>query len=193
MSTATIAVTPDDLLRMPDEGQGWELVRGELREMNVSKESSRVSARITHFLEVHSESVAPGWVFPDAMSFRCFEDPSTIRRADAAWIPLSKMPVDTYEDEGYCTVVPDIVAEVVSPNDLAEEVEEKLEDWLGAGVKLVWIVHPVTRTIRVHRAGGGIAYLQDTDTLTAEGVLSNFAVPVVDLFRRPGEQSTQRQ
>ena len=44
MSIAEAPVlTPEELLLMPDEGQGFELVHGELREINVSKESSRAS------------------------------------------------------------------------------------------------------------------------------------------------------
>ena len=187
MSTAIISVGPDELLRMPDEGHGYELIRGELREMHVSKESSRISGTVYYWLQNHILAGTPGWAFPEGTSFRCFEHPTTVRRADAAYIPLSKMPVESYEDEGHCTTVPDIVAEVVSPNDLVDEVEEKLEDWLEAGVKIVWIVHPVTRTVRVHRADGGYAFLQLSDTLTAEGVLPNFSVPVAALFQRPGQ------
>ena len=188
MSIATAPITPEDLLLMPDEGQGYELVDGEVREMNVSKESSRTSGKISHFLEVYCETVAPGWVYPEGTSFRCFpDDPGRVRRADAAFISLARMPAETYEDEGHCSIVPDLVAEVVSPNDLAHEVQEKLEQWLDAGVKIVWIVQPETKTVRVHRADGGYAFLKEADTLTAEGVLPGFSIPVAKLFKKPGE------
>ena len=181
-------LTPEELLLMPDEGQGFELVHGELREVNVSKESSRVAGKISHFLEVYTESGHPGWVYPEGTSYKCFpDDPKGIRRADASFIALDRMPLETYEDEGHCTTVPDVVAEVVSPNDLNYEVEAKLGEWLAAGVKLVWIVNPEQKTIRTHRQDGGYAFLHATDTLTAEGVLPGFSCPVADLFRRPGE------
>jgi Uma2 family endonuclease len=96
------------------------------------------------------------------------------------------MPVETYVDEGYCTVVPDLVAEVISPTDFFTDVAVKRDQWLSAGVRIVWVVEPETRTIYVHRPDG-VAFLRSTDTLTAEGVLPGFAVPIADLFRKPGE------
>ena len=182
------ALTPEDLLLMPDEGQGFELVRGDLREMNVSRESSRVSSRISHLLESFVESGHPGWVFGEGTSYRCFsDDPKGTRRADASFIALDRMPLETYEDEGHTTTVPDIVAEVVSPDDLSHEVDEKRDEWLAAGVKIVWVVTPGVDTVEVYRQDGGHDFLRINDTLTAEGVLPGFSCPVADLFRRPGE------
>lgn len=188
MSIAAASITPEDLLLMPDEGRGYELVDGELREMAMSKESSRVSGRAFSVLDVFVEAHASGWVFPEGTSFRCFpDDPTCVRRADACFISLVRMPLATYEDEGHCTTAPDLVAEVVSPNDLSHEVEEKRDQWLDAGVKVVWIIHPNTKTIHVHRADGGYSFLKEADTLTAEGVLPGFSVPVAKLFKKPGE------
>ena len=188
MSIVEAPITPDELLLMPDEGQGYELVDGELRERIVSKESSRAAARIIHFLESFVDRGFPGWVYSEGNSYRCFtDDPTRVRRADVSYISIESMPVETYEDEGHCTTVPDLVAEVVSPNDLSVEVEAKRDQWLEAGVKIVWIVHPNTRTVHVHRADGGYSFLKAADTLTAEGVLPGFSVPVAKLFRKPGE------
>ena len=187
----TPVLTPEDLLRMPDEGQGFELVHGELREVNVSKESSRVSMRISHILETYVELGHPGWVFGEGTSYRCFpDDPNGTRRPDASFISIERMPVETYEDEGHCTTVPDLVAEVVSPNDLSHEVDEKRDEWLAAGVKIVWIVTPGVNTVEVYRNDGSHDFLRVNDTLTAEGVLPGFSCLVANLFRRPGETAT---
>jgi Uma2 family endonuclease len=187
------ALTPDDLLRMPDEGRGFELVHGELRELNRSKESSRVPGNIYFTIEKFTRERHPAWVFPEGTSYRCFpDDPGGTRRADASFIPVSRMPVETYEDEGHCTVVPDLVAEVVSPNDLSHEVDEKRDEWLAAGVKVVWIVTPGVNTVEVYYKDGGYAFLRAHDTLTAEGVLPGFSVPVAELFHKPGEVVTSK-
>jgi len=52
--------------------------------------------------------------------------------------------------EGHCPIAPDLAVEVVSPHDLYSEVEAKVNDYLGAGVSLVWVVDPPTRSVRVH-------------------------------------------
>jgi Uma2 family endonuclease len=129
----------------------------------------------------------PGWVYPEGTSYRCFpDDPKGYRRADASFISIDRMPPATYEDEGHCTTAPDLVVEVISPNDLAEELEEKREEWLAAGVKLVWIVSPTAKTIQVYRADGTSSLLRAADTLTAESVLPGFSCSVSELFRVPG-------
>lgn len=181
-------ITPDDLLRMRDGGKGLELVNGELKELNVSKESSHVAGQLFFRIKQFCDANQPAWVYPEGTSYRCFpDDAARVRRADTSLITLNRMPVAEYKDEGHCTTVPDLVAEVISPNDLAEEVDEKRDEWLAAGVRLVWIVSPATRTVRVHRADGGYAFLRNADALTAPDILPGFSCPVADLFRLPGE------
>lgn len=190
MSTtaAPTRVTPDDLLRMGDAGKGLELVNGELREVHVSKESSRVAGEIHFHLRTYTQARQVGWVFPEGTSYRCFAgDPSRVRKPDTSVITLSRMPPATYQDEGHCATVPDLVVEVVSPNDIADEVAEKIGEWLAAGVKVLWEVYPTTRTVRAHRPDGTIAVLRAGDTLTAPDLLPGFACPVADLFRLPGD------
>ena len=177
--------TPDDLLRMPDEGKGYELVDGRLQEMNVSAMSSHIGAKMVHRLMNHAESLQPGWVFQSDASFQCFaDDPNRVRRADAAFIAFDRFTAEQYEAEGHITVCPDLVVEVISPNDLAAEVNRKTEEWLQAGARLVWVIDPEAKLVFVHRPDGA-ADLRETDTLTGEPVLPGFSCAVADLFRLP--------
>lgn len=107
-----------------------------------------------------------------------------MRRADASFIHKDRLPL-IEELQGHCPVAPDIAAEVVSPNDLYYEVEEKVEEYLDAGVKLVWVVNPPTRTVRVHRADGTVTDLGEEDELSGEDVLPGFRCRVRDLFEDP--------
>ena len=43
--------------------------------------------------------------------------------------------------------MPDVVVEVILPNDLAEELFEKLDDYQSAGIPLIWVVNPVSRAV----------------------------------------------
>lgn len=190
MSTtaAPPTITPDEFYRMGDEGRGLELVDGELKGMNMSAESSRIGGRVYRQLENYSEAQHPGWAFPPETGFRCFpDDPGRVRKPDASFVALARMTREEYEGEGFIEVVPDLVAEVISPNDTAGDVDAKIRMWLAAGVKLLWEVYPKTRTVRAHRPGEPITPLRAADTLTADGVLPGFACPVADLFRLPGE------
>jgi Uma2 family endonuclease len=178
--------TPDDLLRLPDGGRGFELVDGELKELKVSFLSSFVAGEAYGQLRDHVKARQLGWVSPEGTSFRCFpDDEGRVRRADTAYHRLDRLTAAQAIREGFCSVVPDLVVEVVSPNDLAYEVNEKLNEWLDAGAQMVWVIDPVQQTIDAYWKDGTTRRFQRADTLTAEPVLPEFRVPVADLFKLP--------
>jgi Uma2 family endonuclease len=84
--------------------------------------------------------------------------------------------------EGYVRIAPDLAVEVISPNDLAYEVDDKVEEYLRAGVRLVWVVNPQTRTVRIHRADGSIAQRREGEDLTGDDVLPGFVCPLAAVF-----------
>jgi Uma2 family endonuclease len=184
-TTASQPITPDDLLRLPDEGRGFELVDGQLRERTMSAKSSYVAGRVYRAIDRHLETHPGGWLFPEGMSYRCFDDdPDLVRRPDVSFIALDRYAVDEFNEEGHCGTVPDLVVEVISPHDLVYDANAKLERWLRAGVKVVWLIDPNSRTVRVETPNAS-RRLGMQDTLTDESVLPGFSVPVAEFFRTP--------
>ncbi len=174
-------VSPEDLLNMPD-GEKYELVDGKLVERNMGWKSSWVGGRLFHQMSAFCDNHPLGLVAPADASYQCFPNaPKKVRRADASFIRKERLP-DADELEGHCRIAPDIVGEVVSPNDLYSEVEEKVEEYLEAGVRLVWVLNPPTRSIRVHRQDGTVTDLSENDDLSGEDVLPGFRCRVGDLF-----------
>lgn len=86
------------------------------------------------------------------------------------------------EDVGIMPIPPDFAVEVISPNDLAREVNKTVEEYLAAGFKLIWVVSPEMRMVDVYHADGGIARLRANDAITAESVLPEFRCQVADFF-----------
>ena len=180
--------TPDDLLRMPDEGKGFELVNGELKELNVSFLSNFVAGEVYGALRDHAKPRRLGWISREGTSFQCFsDDPDRVRRADVALHRLDRLTTEQATAEGHMRIVPDMVVEVISPNDLAYEVNEKRKEWLSAGVQLVWVIDPVRQIIQAFRADRRLREFERTDIVTAEPVLPDFQVPASDLFKLPTE------
>jgi Uma2 family endonuclease len=70
----------------------------------------------------------------------------------------------------------------VVPNDLYEEVDEKVDEWLAAGVPIVWVVNPRNRTVKVHRPDGETTKLDEQDELTADAIVPGFHCRVGVLF-----------
>jgi Uma2 family endonuclease len=176
--------TPEDLLNMPD-GDNYELVDGELVERNMGWNSSWVGGRLHYLLTAFCDANRLGLVAPADASYQCFPNsPNKVRKPDASFIRRERVPPKE-EREGHCRIAPDLVAEVVSPKDTYSEVEEKVAEYLSAGVRIVWVIDPPTRTVRVHRANGTVTDLREADELDGEDVIPGFRCRVGELFLEP--------
>jgi Uma2 family endonuclease len=179
--TETKSYTPDDLLAMPD-GDRYELVDGKLVELNVSALSSIVSARLLSQLSSFCEPNRVAWIFASDLGYRCFPGhPRKVRKPDVSLILRDRLPAEQLT-EGFLTIPPDLAIEVVSPNDLAYDVEQKIQEYRMAGVRLVWVVYPTTRTIRIFRRDGSTAMVSSSDELSGEDLLPGFRCLTDDLF-----------
>lgn len=183
MSTAsTRTYTPAELLTLPDAVR-FELVNGELVERPMGQRSSRIGGRLFFLLGMFNHQHRQGWLYPADASYQCFPDePGKVRKPDVSFIRKERQAVHE-EPEGHSHIAPDLAVEVLSPNDLADEIDEKVEDYLGAGVALVWVVHPRLRMVVVHRHDGTSAVRRENDELDGENVLPGFRCRVSELFR----------
>lgn len=176
--------TADDLLAMSD-GENYELVNGQLVERNRSQESSWVGGKVFRKLADFAEDRRLGWAFPDGTSYQCFQhledDPERTRRPDASVILWDRLPGGPAR-KGHTRIAPDLVVEVVSPNDEAYKIEDKVHEWFGAGVREVWVVMPPSRTVTVRRPDGRERILHENDELTADDLIPGFRCHVGDLF-----------
>ena len=181
MIAASTPITPEQLLRMPD-GDLYELVAGKLKERNLGYKSGRVSGQLLYLLLQYVREHNLGRVANADASFQCYpDDPTKVRRPDISYLSFATLPPDQ-EPTGHCRVAPDLAVEVNSPNDVFEDVAFKAGEYLAAGVKLVWVVDPLTETVYVYSPGGGGRILTNRDELTGEEVLPGFACPVSELF-----------
>lgn len=187
-----VAFDTEEYEELPDAEpalpRGFEFVDGQLEELNVSFLSTFLAGRCYKHLANFVEPRRLGWVTPEGTSYRCFpDDPTRVRRADTAFHRLEKVTTEQALTEGYMSVVPDLVVEVVSPHDIADAVNRKLLEWMRAGVSLVWIVHPLDRTIHAYTSPSGVRLFTEADILTAEPVLPEFRVPMAELFQLPAQ------
>ena len=182
-SVASQRYTPEDLLAMPD-GHRFDLVDGHLVERNVGAESSWIALQINRYMGNYAETSQHGLVLGPDCGYQIFpDDPNRVRFPDGSFIRSGRLPNDVLP-RGHIRIVPDLVLEVVSPNDLAWEVDMKVTEYLQAGVPLVWVFYPDTRTVSVYRAGGKAARLGVGETLYDAEVLPGFTCPVADVFLR---------
>ena len=99
------------------------------------------------------------------------------RKPDVAFVAG---PIPT-EPEAILALAPTLAVEIISPNNTAQEMEDKVCEYLAAGTQLVWLAFPESRTVIAFWADGG-AVFRAGDTITAEPALPGFACPVSALF-----------
>jgi Uma2 family endonuclease len=83
---------------------------------------------------------------------------------------------------GYFRGAPDLAIEVISPNDLYDEVDEKVAEWLEHGTRMVIVVNPRRKRVAVHRPGRDVRILGVEDILDGEDVVPGWTLAVRDLF-----------
>ena len=186
-----IRYTPEDLLSMPD-GKNYELVDGRLEERDMGAESSWIEGWIYFQLMMFCEEHRLGRVWPSSNGYQCFPHaPGRVRRPDVSFIRAGRLPGDELP-KGHVRIAPDLAVEVVSPRDLALELDEKLEDYQKAGVRLVWVVYPESRTVTIYRADGSVSRLHQDDVLSGEDVIPGFRCEVRSLSSRPRDRGEER-
>ncbi|MEX2560450.1 MAG: Uma2 family endonuclease [Pirellulales bacterium] len=108
-------------------------------------------------------------------------NPDRVVGPDAAFVASRSLPIQC-SAEGYLETIPDLVAEVRSKNDLQADLDEKVDDYLAAGVRVVWILDPYARTVTAHRRDTPPQVFAEQATLAAEDVVPGFGLVVADLF-----------
>ena len=183
MTETGLRMTADELMRLPERGMRYELIAGELHEMPPAGGDHgfvtlEASYRLRDFLREHAE--IGGGMFAAETGFRLARNPDTVRAPDVAYVRAERLPLARVR--GYPELAPDLVVEVVSPNDTASEIQTKVDEWLRAGSQLVWVLYPATRSVLAYQPDGAARVLHAEDTLTGEPVLPGFACRVGELF-----------
>lgn len=106
------------------------------------------------------------------------------RRPDVSFIRWERWPyaAGVFEDPPVWDVVPNAAAEVVSPSNTANEIEDKIVEYFAAGVQLVWVIYPLLQRVYVYRSPNEATILEFADELDGGDVLPGFKVKIAELF-----------
>jgi len=182
MSATLQTFTADELFQMPKDGFRYELVKGELRKMSpAGSEHGAIIINITVLLGQHVKSNKLGVCFGAETGFKIATDPDTVRAPDLAFISRERIPESDIPKK-FWPGAPDLAVEVLSPGDSYEEVDEKVEDWLMAGTRAVWIVNPRRRIVSVYRSMNDVKRLSESDELDGGDVVPGFRCKVSEIF-----------
>lgn len=177
-------ITPEELLLRPDEDR-YELVNGRLVEKPMGAYSDNVSMCIVGHLFPHCHARKLGAIQGPDTGYRCFpDDPNKVRKPDVSFIAAARLN-RALLPQGYLELAPDLAVESISPHESYYEVMRKVAEYLGAGVRLVWVANPHARTVTIHRANGTVTVLRDQDEITGEDVIPDFVCSIAEFFPPP--------
>lgn len=175
-------VTADELLRMSDREQDYELVRGRLISVSPATSiASMVAVNVLSEMHHYARDHRLGRCGGADWGFRLSSNPDTVRAPDAALVSGERIPAEGIP-EGYWEGAPDLAVEVRSPNDRPSEILTKVAEYLTAGTRLVWTLDPARHRTVVYRADGSVEVLGPDGELDGEDVLPGFRLPLANVW-----------
>jgi Uma2 family endonuclease len=179
--------TADEFWETFGETKRLELVKGVPTEMSPTGEAHMIiAAWLTYLLFGYVESHDLGIVTASEGGFILSADPTTVRAPDVGFVAKGRLTEPT--TERYFPGPPDLAVEIVSPNDRADEIHNKVMDFLSAGTRLVWVVYPSSKTVAVYPPDSAGHIFTAEDTLDGGSVLPGFSLPVREIFKKLREE-----
>lgn len=179
--------TERDLLEVLDrEGRICELVEGTLVEKTMGHQESRLAAvlitLLNNFLWQHDLGTVAGADGTLKLTT------GLLRVPDVSFVSWDRLPGGRYPDGPIPRLALDLAVEVISKGNTKAEMERKVREYFEAGTRVVWLVYPKTRTVRVYTGPGKPVVLKGGDRLEGGEVLPGFSVEVGELFERAGRR-----
>ena len=176
-------MTAEELWELPEKpGVRFELTKGELVEVPGAGALHNLIAALVYRLIFDFVSGRNlGLVFTDGAAYVLGRNPDRVRIPDVSVVLRAHVPEGGIP-EGFWPGAPDLAVEVVSPNDRAEDVYDKVRDYLDAGTPLVWVLWPKRQSLTVHTPDGRARDLGPEDALDGADVLPVFNLRVAELF-----------
>ena len=184
-SATNTPVTADELplvsARLSLLGKRTELVRGDLVVMApAGGRHGQIAHKFGLFIGNHVLERDLGWVFAAETGFLLRRSPDTVRAPDVGFVAGERLGTEI--PAGFLALAPDLAVEVVSRGDSTAAVRDKVQDWVEAGTRLVWVVYPEKRCVVAHRQDDEPETFSEDDTLSGVPVLSDFTIRVHELF-----------
>jgi Uma2 family endonuclease len=182
MATAEALMTAEEFGQRPDPGHPEELVQGRVIRMTPpDRRHGYVCLKAGRILGDWVDDHDLGWVMGNDSGVITERDPDTVRGADVAYYSFARLPRGDLSS-GYGPEVPELVVEVRSTHDRWRDVLEKVMEYLAAGVLVVLVLDPESRSAHIFGADQPPRTLGPEDELTFPGLLEGFTARVGRFF-----------
>ncbi len=139
----------------------------------------KIEVRLARLIDEHVEKSGVGWVLSGEVGIVTKRNPDRVRGADVAFISREQAPDIP---DGFLTIAPELVVEIVSPNDRWKDIREKIDEYFAIEVKQVWIVEPQPQQILAYTSPTEAVCYRTGEKLTAAHGLSGLEIAVDRIF-----------
>jgi Uma2 family endonuclease len=175
-------ITVERFGRLRDDDTRLELVRGRVvREPPAGGRHGTLAMRMGGVIERFVRRRRLGHTFAAETGFILTRDPATVRAPDIAFVAAGRLPSDRVP-AGFVPVAPDLAVEILSPSNDTRTVASKVTDYLNAGCRMVWVVDPAHRILRIHRPAVDATIVREHEFLEGADVLPGFRVALAALL-----------
>lgn len=178
---------PSTLERWPDlpDRKGYEYLDGRWVRIPLGNESNDIAAQLFRKLADFTERKKLGRAFAHEFGYQIWPNhPARYRKPDGSFIAQHRL-TGSEGREPLAHTAPDLAIEVISPSGRGWDVEEKVQEYFDAGVRLVWVVYPRRRSVLVNREDGTAVRLVGDAVLSGEDIIPGFKVKASELFPKP--------
>jgi Uma2 family endonuclease len=182
MATTEKLLTAEEFEALLNDGKRYELIDGELREMPPTAHwHGEVESKLVIRLGSHVEAHRLGIISCGETLFIVRRNPDRVRAADITFIRQERVP-PLEARQHIMEVIPDLVVEILSKHDTVAEINDKIDDWLNAGVQMLWIADPFRRTVTIYQPGRDPVLLGERAILEGDPVVQGFRCAVAEIF-----------
>jgi len=173
-------ITGEELARMSNLGR-YELIDGRIVPMSPTGDAHGGYEGNFYFaLRMFVDAHQLGKVRVGEVGIYTRRDPDRVRGADVLFISNERYAQK--QSDSYLDVAPDLIVEVLSPNDSWSEVMQKLREYFSIGVQLIWVADPLARRVYAYRTITDMREFTEDDELPGDDVLPGFSIKVAQLF-----------
>ena len=114
--------------------------------------------------------------------FQLTRQPDTVRATDVWFVRTEHIPAEGIPTRMFWPGAPDLAIEVLSLSDRFGDVLEKVQEYIDAGTRLVWVIDPESRSAGVFRLHGPVQFIDEPGALDGEDILPGFSLPLSDVL-----------
>ena len=181
MTTRARKITVDEFWALADDpGHRYELVDGELVDMDGTPPHGRITLTIGRLVDNHVSASGLGLDVGVSTGFQM--SGHTLRFPDVHVTRWERMAQYDERAGGWPQFAPDVAIEVVSPSNTPAALARKAEEYFSNGTQAVWIADPDPRTVTIRRRDEPEQVFGIGDILSGEPEIPGFSCPVADIF-----------